>query len=459
MSTNSLYHVKQASPFPGIPMIEYAEHEQFLLHSSSQAARLLILSTQAALEVSGRQRFLTQPPDPSLADHCSGYLGSNPVTRTESTALSIIVAHKLRGFPKKSCGEPFGLILSEKSPLPGSSADLHDVRSRSIPNFRSRPNFIPGSRRDPEEPMIGSFLFATHTTVFSGTLWYQIPRYRLLELPGLKNPSARKFVVTGLGPLGCIPAISKSTPHEGECAESINQALLSYNKELYMKLSKLQSQLYGSFFVHTDTFKLLHELKENKKKMIHRKLAGGKTRSMPGVASATSNFTNCDLIYRTQSIFYGCFGEGESVSLLSIKTTANIDGLFMGSSSTHSRPIRCATLNLVHPSCIRSIRKTALPDTTTDHLWQTIALGTWARTVLEANCERKGKFRADRFWKRWILHFPQRCSFKSCQWRSMMMMMMIDMMMMTTTTTTTMTTTTTTMTTTTTTMMMMMMNE
>lgn len=77
---------------------------------------------------------------------------------------------------------------------------------------------------------------------------------------------ARKFVVTGLGPVGCIPAIAKSTPHEGDCAESFNQALLSYNKELFMKLSKLQSQLYGSFFVHTDTFKFLQELKENKEK-------------------------------------------------------------------------------------------------------------------------------------------------------------------------------------------------
>uniref|UniRef100_A0A6N2KX68 Uncharacterized protein n=1 Tax=Salix viminalis TaxID=40686 RepID=A0A6N2KX68_SALVM len=66
----------------------------------------------------------------------------------------------------------------------------------------------------------------------------------------------------------------------------------------------------------------------------------------------------------------GCFGEGISVSLLNIKTTANIDV--------------CGTLALVHPSCIRSIRKTvilylhkpfsiiahrrglqALPDTTT----------------------------------------------------------------------------------------------
>ena len=39
--------------------------------------------------------------------------------------------------------------------------------------------------------MIGSFLFATHTTVCSGTLWYQMPRYLLVERPGLKNPSAK----------------------------------------------------------------------------------------------------------------------------------------------------------------------------------------------------------------------------------------------------------------------------
>ncbi|KAI9385196.1 hypothetical protein POPTR_011G035913v4 [Populus trichocarpa] len=41
--------------------------------------------------------------------------------------------------------------------------------------------------------MIGSFLLATHTTVCSGILWYQIPRYLLLELPGQKNPSAKLF--------------------------------------------------------------------------------------------------------------------------------------------------------------------------------------------------------------------------------------------------------------------------
>ncbi|CAK7326426.1 unnamed protein product [Dovyalis caffra] len=77
---------------------------------------------------------------------------------------------------------------------------------------------------------------------------------------------ARKFMVSGLGPLGCIPAIARSTPHEGDCVESINQAVLSYNKELSMKLQKLQSQLHGSFFIHSDTFKFLQELKENKEK-------------------------------------------------------------------------------------------------------------------------------------------------------------------------------------------------
>uniref|UniRef100_A0A6N2LRQ7 Uncharacterized protein n=1 Tax=Salix viminalis TaxID=40686 RepID=A0A6N2LRQ7_SALVM len=54
---------------------------------------------------------------------------------------------------KKNCGEPFGLILSEKSPIPGSSSDLHDVRNRAIPNFRSSPIFIPGSRHELIDPL------------------------------------------------------------------------------------------------------------------------------------------------------------------------------------------------------------------------------------------------------------------------------------------------------------------
>jgi len=106
MSTNSLYQFKQPSPFPGITMTAYAEHEQFLLHSSSQSARLLLVSTQAAAEVSGSitfstftnpspwshtedvcSRFLTQPPDPSLIDHSIGYLGSNPGKQAHPNVL------------------------------------------------------------------------------------------------------------------------------------------------------------------------------------------------------------------------------------------------------------------------------------------------------------------------------------------------------------------------------------
>lgn len=39
--------------------------------------------------------------------------------------------------------------------------------------------------------IMGLFLFATHTTVCRGSLWYQMPRYPYLQLPGLKNPSAK----------------------------------------------------------------------------------------------------------------------------------------------------------------------------------------------------------------------------------------------------------------------------
>uniref|UniRef100_A0A6N2L7T6 Uncharacterized protein n=1 Tax=Salix viminalis TaxID=40686 RepID=A0A6N2L7T6_SALVM len=68
--------------------------------------------------------------------------------RNEFAACVAELEAELEAELKKNCGEPFGLILDEKSPIPGSSSDLHDVRNRSIPNFRSSPIFIPGSRNE-----------------------------------------------------------------------------------------------------------------------------------------------------------------------------------------------------------------------------------------------------------------------------------------------------------------------
>ncbi|KAJ0546094.1 hypothetical protein HanIR_Chr08g0357111 [Helianthus annuus] len=42
----------------------------------------------------------------------------------------------------------------------------------------------------PDLSVIGISLLATHTTVPFDIFLYQIPTYRFLDLPGLKNPSS-----------------------------------------------------------------------------------------------------------------------------------------------------------------------------------------------------------------------------------------------------------------------------
>ncbi|KAM3749534.1 hypothetical protein ACB098_05G192900 [Castanea mollissima] len=44
---------------------------------------------------------------------------------------------------------------------------------------------------DPESPVIELFLLAIQTTV-GGMFLYLMPKYLLLELPGLKNPSSKR---------------------------------------------------------------------------------------------------------------------------------------------------------------------------------------------------------------------------------------------------------------------------
>uniref|UniRef100_A0A2C9UK75 GDSL esterase/lipase n=1 Tax=Manihot esculenta TaxID=3983 RepID=A0A2C9UK75_MANES len=74
---------------------------------------------------------------------------------------------------------------------------------------------------------------------------------------------ARKFLLNGIGPVGCTPGMINSTQHEGECVEFINKVVNLYNVELSTKLLCLQSQLPGSLFTHSDNFRLFQDMKES----------------------------------------------------------------------------------------------------------------------------------------------------------------------------------------------------
>nr|XP_043617716.1 GDSL esterase/lipase At5g33370-like [Erigeron canadensis] len=96
------------------------------------------------------------------------------------------------------------------------------------------------------------------------SLQYKIPDYvpfiiseyekilmRLYEL------GARKVLVTGTGPLGCVPAILALHSRGGECAADLQEAATLFNPQLINMVNSLNKKLGNTIFITIETH-LLH---------------------------------------------------------------------------------------------------------------------------------------------------------------------------------------------------------
>ena len=70
---------------------------------------------------------------------------------------------------------------------------------------------------------------------------------RLYEL------GARKVIVTGTGPLGCVPAILALHSKKGECAPELQQAAELFNPQLIDMVNSLNKKLGSNVFVTVET--------------------------------------------------------------------------------------------------------------------------------------------------------------------------------------------------------------
>ncbi|KAJ4707215.1 GDSL esterase/lipase [Melia azedarach] len=66
----------------------------------------------------------------------------------------------------------------------------------------------------------------------------------------LYNLGARKIVMFEIGPIGCIPSITRKTKHNGQCVEEKNKLVSVFNNLLPPMLQNLTSTLKGSTFVY-----------------------------------------------------------------------------------------------------------------------------------------------------------------------------------------------------------------
>ncbi|KAK9272683.1 hypothetical protein L1049_003060 [Liquidambar formosana] len=71
-----------------------------------------------------------------------------------------------------------------------------------------------------------------------------------LHLQRLYKVGARKIIMFEIGPIGCIPSITKTSKvHGGECVEESNQLGSYFNRQLPAMLRNLTSTLQGSIFI------------------------------------------------------------------------------------------------------------------------------------------------------------------------------------------------------------------
>lgn len=78
----------------------------------------------------------------------------------------------------------------------------------------------------------------------------------------LYNLGGRKFVIAGLGLMGCIPSILAQSS-TGSCSPEVNQLILSFNGNVKTMLNNLNVNLPGSKFIFMDTAQMFQDILMN----------------------------------------------------------------------------------------------------------------------------------------------------------------------------------------------------
>ncbi|KAL5735901.1 hypothetical protein ACOSQ2_030689 [Xanthoceras sorbifolium] len=82
------------------------------------------------------------------------------------------------------------------------------------------------------------------------------------QLKRLHGNGARKFVVTGLGVLGCTPS-ERAKKQTEECNEEANSWAVKYNDGLKSMLQQVKSELNGLFYSYFETYNVMHNIIQN----------------------------------------------------------------------------------------------------------------------------------------------------------------------------------------------------
>ncbi|KAL1533883.1 GDSL esterase/lipase-like protein [Salvia divinorum] len=135
------------------------------------------------------------------------------------------------------------------------------------------------------------------------------------QLTRLYNLGARKFVIAGLGLMGCIPSILAQSTN-GVCSEEVNQLVAPFNTNTKVMINNLIRNLPGVQFSYIDIHNMFQDLLANARSygfsVVNRGCCGiGRNR---GQITCLPMQTPCP--NRNRYIFWDAFHPTEAVNIL-----------------------------------------------------------------------------------------------------------------------------------------------
>ncbi|CAL5427279.1 unnamed protein product [Camellia sinensis] len=103
---------------------------------------------------------------------------------------------------------------------------------------------------------------------------YLISEYRKI-LKRLYELGARRVMVTGTGPLGCVPSSLASRSTNGQCAEEPQRATKLFNPELIQMIQSLNQELGSDVFIAVNAMQMSTDFISNPQAFVFCNIKGG----------------------------------------------------------------------------------------------------------------------------------------------------------------------------------------
>lgn len=80
----------------------------------------------------------------------------------------------------------------------------------------------------------------------------------------LFQAGARKILVLGTGPIGCLPHfLFASNSTTGECLTSVNQLISKFNTQLAMMIRDFNEENLGSHAIYRDVYMIVEQMSKH----------------------------------------------------------------------------------------------------------------------------------------------------------------------------------------------------